>query len=286
MDRYKDLTYMSRNGDLNNFSHWFPKIEHCGIKVPKSVIIQIPDEMWRGETFYMENIPEDEARIERFVRDTVMPKVKDAKLRTLLFIKNGAFSNKFDAAMNCFCKPDVYDLTRSIANIQYFSICNETGGESEIVIRERIGSRDDIIPRIYNGLPLRPEFRVFYDFDLHEPIFTVDYWDFDYVYPHLYDATDRIIFERMGPYLRETFELEKDHVTELVADAMKTVTELNGPWSIDIMMSNYPADVQQKLINDFRPQYYNSIIQPEIYLIDMAVAERSAYWDQRPQKEE
>lgn len=63
------------------------------------------------------------------------------------------------------------------------------------MVRKFIESSAGMTPCIYNGLPLRPEFRVFYDFDARKPIFTANYWDYDYVYPHLYHATDKIIFE-------------------------------------------------------------------------------------------
>jgi len=286
MDKYKDLKYTSRSRDLNDLSYWFPKIKDCGIKVPKTIIIPFPEDMVNGETFYMENIPEDEKRIERFVRETVLPEIEKAGFRSRLFLKNGACSNKFDAGKSCFCLPDVYEITRAIANIQYFSLCNETGGEFELVIRERVGDRDCLIPKIYNGLPLRPEFRVFYDFDSHEPIFAVDYWDCDYVYPHLYDATDRIVFAAMKEYLKESFETCKDDVIEMVDSAMKNVARLQGPWSIDLMMSGYPEEVQYKMISEFQPKYCTEPEPPELYLIDMALAEQSAYWELRPGIEE
>ena len=280
---YTDLNYFSRDSELNNFSYWFPKIEHCGIRVPKSVVIPVPEDMWKGETFFMENIPEDEARIERFVRENVLPALdRNGFSSPMLFIKNGAFSNKFDAGKCCFCLKDAYDLVRSISLIQYYSLCNETGGESEIVVRERISSITEIVPEIYSGLPLRPEFRVFYDFDRKEPIFTVDYWEYDYVYPHIFEATDKIVFERMKKHLAKSFRLKKDWVTDIVSDAMKNVTGLEGPWSIDCMLDCYPVEVQQDIIEDLHPDYFGGGMETELYLIDMAVAERSAYWDKRP----
>ena len=287
MDRYKDLTHFSRENTLNNFSYWFPKVKDCGIEVPKSVVIQIPDELWKGDTFYLEDLPRNNVEIEKFVREQVIPAIEQSTLSSpILFVKNGAFSNKFDAAANCFSRNDVYDLVASIRNIQYESLCFETGGENEIVIRERIPANGMLIPTIYNGLPLRPEIRVFYDFDIREPIFAVDYWDYDYVYPHIMSATDRIVFERMKDYLARTFALVKDSVIELVSNSMKNVNGLEGPWSIDLMLSDYPSEVRRDLVADLQPKYYTvPLFEPTVYLIDMAVAERSAYWDRRPGKE-
>ena len=47
---------------------------------------------------------------------------------------------------------------------------------------------------------------------------------------------------------------------DMVADAMQTVTGLDGPWSIDIMQDD----------------------RGNFWLIDMAIAELSAYWEKRP----
>lgn len=52
-------------------------------------------------------------------------------------------------------------------------------------------------------------------------------------------------------------------VEELVAEHMARVEGLSGPWSVDLMMTE----------------------AGEMYLIDMAVAEQSAYWEFRPGNE-
>ena len=113
----------------------------------------------------------------------------------------------------------------------------------------------------YNGLPLRPEFRVFYDFDTRKPIFTANYWDYDYVYPHLHDATDKIVFEHERERIEGAFKSEKDRVQAMVETAMKRVTGLAGQWSVDILMDE----------------------GDNLWLIDMAIAQRSAYWEKRPE---
>lgn len=122
-----------------------------------------------------------------------------------------------------------YDLADHIANIMYESLCVDAYGESEVVIRNRILHYSDTVPCIYHGLPFRPEFRVFYDFDLKKVLFTANYWDYDYVYPHLYDCTDKIIFDAMREKMEDTFIGYKDHVEEMVANAMKNVEGLEGP---------------------------------------------------------
>lgn len=52
---------------------------------------------------------------------------------------------------------------------------------------------------------------------------------------------------------------------------MKNVQGLSGPWSIDIMLNE-----------GFSTEHFEK--PNEFWLIDMAVAERSAYWEKRPSK--
>lgn len=262
-DTYAELSPFSRSESLNLFSHWYPKIKDCGLKVPQSLIVPTPEDKDFFLHFYMEHPEEDEAAILNWVKNSVVPALEKSPLRGhLLFVKNGCFSNKFDARY-CMCLPSVLDLTQSIININYQSLCADAGGEGEIVLRERIRHDPRVTPCFYNGLPLRPEFRVFYDFSKKEPIFTANYWDYDYVFPHLYNLTDKIIFDHQHNYLDIIFQERKEEIQSLVAKHMQSVEGLEGPWSIDIMIGG-----------DATP-----------FLIDMAIAERSAYWEYRPGNE-
>ena len=132
-------------------------------------------------------------------------------------------------------------------------------GLDELIIRERIMYDSATTACIYHGLPLRPEYRVFYDFDLRAPIFIANYWDEDYVGGHLSDATDKVVFHKRAPYIKSEYEENKYMVLNMVAAAMDHVTGLSGPWSIDVMQTG-----------------------DRFYIIDMAVAEESAYWEFRP----
>ena len=130
-----------------------------------------------------------------------------------------------------------------------------TGGVSEIVLREIIPWNNRKTACIYGGMPLRPELRVFYDFDSNEVLFSENYWDYRYVRPSLYDRTDAIVFEAVHDELELICLIYRDRVEEDVAVAMQGV-ELEGKWSVDV------------LIDD----------AGKLWLIDMALAERSAYW--------
>lgn len=208
----------------------------------------------------MEHPKEDEEVVKAYLEERVIPKLKEMGLTGHVFVKNGRFSNKFNANGTCNLY-GLHELYRAIILINYEAICCGAEGADEIVVRKFIESSAGMTPCIYNGLPLRPEFRVFYDFDARKPIFTANYWDYDYVYPHLYHATDKIIFEHERERLEGVYAHFKDAVQDKVADAMQNVQGLTGQWSVDVLM-----DEREKF-----------------WLIDMAIAQRSAYWEMRPE---
>ena len=249
----------------NNFSFWFPKVEHCGIAVPKTFFTKLPsveeNEMAQRlyESFYVENYRESIATIHEWLDKDIIPCLKEKDLTGHIFVKNATFSNKFDANKSCNLY-GIDSLADAILRINYEALCCGAEGTTEIVVREYIESDLRRTPCIYNGLPLRNEFRVFYDFDNNCPIFTANYWDWDYVYPHLHYATDKIIFAHEREHIERVFEEKKEEVQELVAKAMKNVEGLDGQWSIDILLDEWG----------------------KYWLIDMAVAQQSAYWDKRP----
>lgn len=82
-----------------------------------------------------------------------------------------------------------------------------------------------------------------------------------HLYPHLHDATDKIVFEHERERIEGAFKSEKDRVQAMVETAMKRVTDLAGQWSVDILMDE----------------------GDNLWLIDMAIAQRSAYWEKRPE---
>ena len=251
----------------NDFSFWYPKIKDCGIPTPLTFYTKLPSAEEEPEyvkrlyeAFYMEHPKEDEEIVRAYLEERVIPKLKEMGLTGHVFVKNGRFSNKFNANGTCNLY-GLHELYRAIILINYEAICCGAEGADEIVVRKFIESPAGMTPCIYNGLPLRPEFRVFYDFDTREPIFTANYWDYDYVYPHLYHATDKIVFEHERERLEGVYAHFKDAVQDKVADAMRDVQGLTGQWSVDVLM-----DEREKF-----------------WLIDMAIAQRSAYWEQRPE---
>lgn len=241
----------------NNFSYWYPKIK--GVKefcVPDAVIISVPSEIcdcfFAYDGYHANNFQEKTLAC---VEKEVMPKIPDPFGSAFLFMKNGTFSNKYDAN-TCFVRKDPYEIMMKLIELNYGAIMLGAGGITEVVFRQAIHRDSRTYACIYNGLPLRPEFRVFYDFDKRKILYTANYWDWDYCYAAIArNTTDRIIYESTHPYILDFYEKHVCLVEEKIAEIN---VDLVGKWSIDIMYDE---------------------ISDAYYLIDMALAEQSAYWD-------
>lgn len=248
--------YNSFKTNPNNFSNWFPKVEHCGIKVPKSIIISVPEEV--AYAYFMEHQDKDIQTVMAWVKEYLMPLTKEVVGQSpYIFIKNGTFSDKFTFS-NCRCRSTFPEITMSIIDINYASLMFGAAGISEIILREYIPANPAKTVCIYNGMPLRPEFRCFYDFDQRKLLYSKNYWDWDYCHEAIgRDATDKFVYEHAYPYIEAEYGKRLPEVEKMVSDHMKNV-DLTGIWSVDI------------LYNEADDTYY---------LIDMAIAEQSAYWD-------
>lgn len=260
MDKYKNLTPTPERDAMNAFPFWWDKIKDADtgiLKLPKTVVIPVPPEIQRA--FYCED-PGDMDAIGRFVEDAVKPAMRDAGIG-LCFIKNGCYSHKFDASRACL--PILSDLPHAVLTVMNEAMLRcgfQYDGTECLVVRERVTHDPRKTPCIYNGLPFRTEFRVFYDFDTESVIFATDYWDRGYVRKNLHDRTDQIIYDNWHPEVHRLYKAYVHTVQDAVADAMKNVQGLSGPWSVDVMLDE----------------------DDNFWLIDMAVAEISAYWEKRP----
>lgn len=171
-----------------------------------------------------------------------------------VFNKNGTFSDKFDFD-KCISTRDT--VKSHLMNINYNALCLSAGGIDEVVFREVIRSDPEITPTIYHGLPFRPEFRVFYDFDSSHVLYVYNYWDHDYCYESISrNATDKIVWDSYHCKIDELYEKHKKEVQAKVDLAMLGVP-MTGRWSIDVLLDEWD----------------------NYWLIDMAKAENSAYWN-------
>ena len=176
-------------------------------------------------------------------------------------IKNGCFSNKFDF-QSCLATTD--NLAQQLWKINYRSAELETGGYTELVVREMISYNDYVIPTIYNGMPLREELRVFYNMDKHKIEYIEDYWKYKYCKANIGNKSNQIVFDWFHNKLKTRKTQHRELLKQLedrIWDNIHTLVfdgELKGIWSIDFM---YVED------------------EDELYLIDMARGFRSAYWN-------
>jgi hypothetical protein len=233
----------------NYISRWYPKIKNCGLLVPATKIFRVPNEILSnifGET------DKEMLLLDQWLRETVWPLMD----RRIYFLKNGTFSNKFDFM---YCKTNKYNLLANLVEINTTAEMFGAGGIEEFALREFVdlGYNEQEIAKIYNGLPLHTEFRVFYDFDATKALYCVNYWDYDYVAKNLYSYNDKLVFESYYPKILKEYEMNKNKVCDLVEKHMQSV-DLTGKYSIDIMM-------------DTKKQFW---------LIDMALARNSAYWNE------
>ena len=241
--------------DKNNLSYWFPKIkvvESMGIKLPKTKIVKVPEELF--ERFFLEETGDFE-KIKDWVEKDVMPLINDMGLP--IFIRNGCFSNKFYFGDNCLVdSKELKNVVRHFCNIQIDSLMLDTGGNLEIVIREWIEPEEGT-ECIYNGMPLRPEMRLFYDFDEHKYLYDANYWDWDYCHDAICgNKEQKAVYERQYPIISEKLENRRGMFLPTILKALNAIIGLSGKWSVDFILDKDGA-----------------------WLIDMADAYRSAYWD-------
>lgn len=244
--------WMEDRFNPNKLSFWFPLVMDCGIRVPTTFIIPVPESVCRSFIHEREG---DGERIRAFVEKQVMPVVN--AIPGLPFIKNGCFSDKFQFQLCCPPSKDLDTIVRSISGIMYDSLCFDTAGYTEIVIRERIPS-PETMPTIYGGMPLNTEFRIFYNFTEHRLLYAANYWDWD----ECHDAMcrhepDKKAYEARYPELLKEYKENVQMVCERCSKALENIGGMAGIWSVDILMDG----------------------NGELWLIDMAVGRMSVYYD-------
>lgn len=263
------MKYLRENP--NNFSYWFPHVRELTkqkIAIPQSAIIPIDEDVYRS--FFLER-EGDEERIDTWIMETVKPVIESTPFlkNKKVFAKNGCFSNKFNFSNGCLIEnaDDEETLINNICNIQSKAVMHETDGYLELVLREYIEAPKGT-PTIYNGMPLRPEARLFYDFDRHQVLYAVNYWDWDYCHDHIcygWDGKttpDADVYEIRWPYLAQTTKERLEKHIPTISKALSSVDTLKMPngkpniWSVDFILE-----------------------EDQVWLIDMAQGWRSVYWD-------
>lgn len=268
---YEELlqeNFKNLNENKNNFSYWFPKIKDCGIEIPKTFYAKVPIQVYND---LLKSLSAKDLKLndlQNFLSEIVDKTIQEGfKYNDDIFVKNAVFSDKFNFNKSCRTILNKNKLFESILNITYASECVDAAGENEIVIREFINYDNRRTATIYNGMPLRPEYRVFYNFKEHYIVDIVDYWNYGYVYENLYNYNDRIIFKTTRRERKIEWDKYYNKIKETCESCLKTVNSfkedinnniIHEIWSIDFMVAN-----------------------DKIYLIDMALGYRSAYWQKK-----
>ena len=242
-----------------NFSNWYPHIKDFGrFKTAKIIANQIFSYEETEQFRHTDNFSDVNWEALNKILAPTLQKMSKYKIYN---IKNGCFSNKFDF-QSCLATTD--NLAQQLWKINYRSAELETGGYTELVVREMIPYNDYVIPTIYNGMPLREELRVFYNMDKHKIEYIEDYWKYKYCKANIGNKSNQIVFDWFHNKLKTRKTQHRELLKQLedrIWDNIHTLVfdgELKGIWSIDFM---YVED------------------EDELYLIDMARGFRSAYWN-------
>ena len=251
--------------DQNNFRNWFYKIKDGGIqnskelKIPdsQSVDISLDWYMWLKSDNYSDE------KIKEF-NDYLLSKLSlDGNAR--YFMKTGNFSNKFDFS-KCVVS-DLDNIGRQFLDLFYASMCVGAIPQPTIVVREYVDTKSEL--SIYNGMPLRSEFRYFYDFDERQMIGVSKYWhdmemlslvdykmkeipSIQYV-ENLIDKLgesektidklrvgnmrDYIIYRKFNEEYDSYYLENKERISNVLINNLNNVN-LSGKWSIDVMVED------------------------------------------------
>lgn len=279
------LMYAIIDRNVESFGHWFPELVVANVdkdffKIPKTTYVKLPItllQLTRNE--YMSLTPTTKQIVDEWAM-----KVFELDTSKEYFIKNGVYSSKFDFR-NChvYGEQEVRELGEYLLYIhfaasQMASPLNHPciygpGTTNEWVVREFIPDKENN-PIIYKGLSLHTEYRVFIDCDTKEVLGINPYWDPDVMKKRFdehrddHDEHDAIVYRAYENTLMKRYEENKDLICKKVTELLPDLN-LHGQWSLDVMQNG----------NDF-------------WLIDMALAEQSAFYnkavkleDRRPVKE-
>lgn len=231
------------------FGYWFSRLprgacRRAGLKVPDTLVFVVPE-------YVMDCLLKPDwdswEVVNSWVRDTVYPAVAASDLAGRpLFIRNGLHANKAEAGKSCLVgNRDMANRIMNIAASAYAENPEGYIGVDELAVQSLIEADLELVPTIWGGIPIRPEYRVFYDFDRQRGAFTADLWDrenvehrnktytdrsiyYDAVLEQDYDETGHSKYEHeYWPHIREA--------ESLVWQAFHKCEKFTGVWAIDVL---------------------------------------------------
>lgn len=239
------------NSPENDLSFWYPKTANIGFKTPNTIVTSFTDEEINLIKACNWNELCEKELLERIRKISKQSKILN--LNNEMFIRLGHSSNKFNFD-SCHINNinELYQKLMIMFEDMYFKL--EWRQNIELVLREYIKS-DYKRNKIYNGMPLNTEFRLFYDFDENKILGIYNYWEKDTMLDNLHNQQDLITFANTTQEIESDFNNLYPILKEEAKDKLPNA-DLKGKWSVDFLYDG-----------------------KEFILIDMAHAECSYYYD-------
>lgn len=270
------ILYEILGTNRNSIGHWLPKlVDACRnldfFKIPSTRVAKVPLPILQLTRLEYAGLTASSKKIVNEWAKRVFSLNQNAE--NGYFIKTGTYSSKFDFRNAKVTDPkEINEIGEYLIFIQYQA--NMMAGPlsspsiygvsttNEWAVREFIPDREGN-PCIYKGLPLRTEYRVFIDCDTDEVIGVSPYWEPEIMKRRFSKGEDKDSPHQVHDYLvylaHEETLMGRYHanVGKVVNEVEKLLPwlDLVGQWSLDVMQDG----------DDF-------------WLIDMAVAERSALY--------
>lgn len=223
----------------NSMYNWINEVEYA-IENTDTELISPETKVWR--------LPIELAQFIRIEYQDVLVKDKNLFNKIVFnmfgledektyFIKTGVFSSKFQYA-NAKCS-EPREMGEYFQVINNFAMNVGAGNTVDLVVREYI---EDIEgnPTIYNGMPLRTEFRAFVDCDKNEIIGVVPYWNPLVMKRALSAGLSDSMEKDYQTYLEHEHKLMDEYNKYLprvrsAINQMLPELKLEGQYSVDVM---------------------------------------------------
>ena len=276
------LTYEMLSSNPNSMGYWLPLIAPSVkseefFKIPDTKIIKVPLPLLQlTRTDELSTLTPATIKI----LDDFSYKAFELEPDKEYFVKTGTFSSKYDFRNAHIHEPkEVNELGEYLFFLSHQAVMLASpltspsiygaSTTNEWVVRHYIKDMENN-PCIYEGMPLHTEYRVFVDFDNKEVLGIHPYWDSKVMKERFEDKSDSdtakmmhdsVIFRMHEDVLQKRYNDNKDKVVKHIQGVVNDTVGLKGQWSVDVMQNG----------NDF-------------YLIDMALAQDSAFYQIVPEE--
>lgn len=276
-----EITYAIIDQNKNSMGYWLPKLVKAAegqgfFRIPKTKIAKVPMPLLQLTRLDYPSLSLTTLQIV----DRWAFKVFDLDENKDYFVKTGTFSSKYDFRnAHVHGAKEVRELGeyllfnhhQAVSMASFTNIPPMYGASTttEWVVREFIEDKENA-PTIYKGLPLHTEYRVFIDCDQKKVLAIAPYWDPKVMknrFAHSADSDsphqrhDYVTFSAHEDVMMARYMQNKETIMRHIETDILPWLDLPGQWSLDIMQNG----------DDF-------------WMIDMAVAEQSFFYDCVPQE--